>query len=148
MASAGGARRLSISSWPVHAALIVGRDGEFPSLLPLRDKNMQLNENKPHSPRLLPTHDESARLLGKNDTSPSAGMTSAYGDSEGILLSLFCFIVLIPCMLAACAQSIYCVKKRRQDRIERQLLAVSTNPTSRMLVLSEIFKDDGRVSDN
>ncbi len=106
--------------------------------------------NKPHSSRLLlnPIQDESARFLGNNDTSPLAGMTSTDSQSDGIWLTVVCFVVLIPCLLAACAQSIYCVKKSRQDRIERQVLAVSTNPASRMLVLNEIFKDDGRVSDN
>lgn len=96
------------------------------------------NANEPHS---------SLRLLVNNDTSLSAGTPSTGWQSEGFLLSIFCFVIMIPCILAACAQSIYCVKKRRQDRIERLLLAVSTDPTSRMLVLSEIFKDDGRVSE-
>ncbi len=109
-----------------------------------------MHANKPHSARLLlnPIHNESARFLGNNDTSPSAGMTSTDSQSDGIALTVVCFVVLLPCLLAACAQSIYCVKKNRRDRMERQVLAVITNPASRMLVLNEIFKDDGRVSDN
>jgi hypothetical protein len=91
-------------------------------------------------------HNETARLLANNDTSPSVGVTPADWESH-IGLWIVIFLVLIPCMLAACAQSVYSVKKRRRDRIERQLLAVSTNPTSRMLVLREIFKNDSRVSE-
>jgi hypothetical protein len=107
-----------------------------------------MHVNELHSSRLLnPIGNETSLLLENNDTSLSTGMTSAYRQSDGLFLSIICFVILLPCMLAACAQSVYCVKKRRQDRIERQLLAVSTNPTSRMLVLIEIFKNDIRVSE-
>ncbi len=93
----------------------------------------------------MPFHSETARLLANNATSPPAGTTPADLKSE-LGFYIICFIFLSPCLLACCAQSVYCVKKRRRDRIERQLLAVSTNPTSRMLVLSEIFKNNSRVS--
>lgn len=107
-----------------------------------------MHVNELHSSRLLnPIGNETSLLLENNDTSLSTGMTSAYRQSDGLFLSIICFVILLPCMLAACAQSVYCVKKRRQDRIDRQLLAVSTNPTSRMLVLIEIFKNDIRVSE-
>lgn len=119
---------------------------------------MHVNNTPPTRLLLNPIHEESARVLGNNDTSTSTGMTSTDSpagitstDSQsggGIALTIVCFIVLLPCILAACAQSIYCVKKRRRDRIERQVLAVCTNPASRMLVLNEIFKDDGRVRDD
>jgi ubiquitin-conjugating enzyme (huntingtin interacting protein 2) len=59
-------------------------------------------------------------------------------------MPVICFIILAPCLLACVFQSIYSIKKRRKDRIERQLQAVSSNPTSRMLILSEIFKNDIR----
>ncbi len=75
-------------------------------------------------------------------------MRSADWESDGVLVMIMCYYILIPCVLAACAQSAYCAKKRRQDRIERLLLAVSTNTTLRMLVLSEIFKNDSRVSES
>ena len=109
---------------------------------------MIMHVNELHSSRLLnPIGNETSLLLENNDTSLSAGMTSAHRQSDGFILSIVCFVILLPCMLAVCAQSVYCAKKRRQDRIDRQLLAVSTNPTSRMLVLSEIFKNDIRVSE-
>ena len=94
---------------------------------------------------IMHVHNETARLLANNATSPPAGTTPADWKSD-LGFYIISFVFLIPCMLAACAQSVYCVKKRRQNRIEQQLLAVSTNPTSRMLVLSEFFKNDSRVS--
>lgn len=94
---------------------------------------------------IMHVHNETARLLANNATSPPAGTTPADWKYD-LGFYIISFVFLIPCMLAACAQSVYCVKKRRQNRIEQQLLAVSTNPTSRMLVLSEFFKNDSRVS--
>ena len=81
-----------------------------------------------------------------SSTPPAIQQDSDPSGTHGLLLSILCFLIVLPCILASIAQSIYCFKKRRRDRVERQLMEVSTNPTSRMLVLSEIFKNDSRVS--
>lgn len=80
-----------------------------------------------------------------NNITPSEQTTTS-NPENGMLLTIICMLILAPCLMACVAQSIYWVKKKKQDRVDRQLEAVSTNPTSRMLVLSEIFKNDSRVS--
>jgi hypothetical protein len=87
-----------------------------------------------------------------NSTAPAMQQTPAENETPGgeekgaenLLLTILCLMILSPCLLASVAQTIYCVKKRKADRVERQLQEVSENPTSRMLVLSEIFKNDSR----
>ena len=81
-----------------------------------------------------------------NNITPSTEQTTTSNPENGMLLTIICMLILAPCLMACVAQSIYWVKKKKQDRVDRQLEAVSTNPTSRMLVLSEIFKNDSRVS--
>jgi hypothetical protein len=66
--------------------------------------------------------------------------------SSDLVISILCFLIIAPCCLASIGQLIYTCHKRRRARMEQQLLAVSTNPTSRMLILSEIFKNDCHVS--
>jgi len=78
--------------------------------------------------------------IGRNISSNSADTNGAHT----LLLTILCFVLFSPCLLAAVFQSVYCIKKRQRDRVERELEAVSTNPTSRMLVLSEIFKNDSQ----
>ncbi|KAL9191050.1 hypothetical protein ACHAXT_000756 [Thalassiosira profunda] len=97
-------------------------------------------------------HDESnfsqplanATLAQQPGTPPPPPEATNESGKYGILLTVICFVILAPCLLAAVAQTVHCWRKRRRDRVERELLAVSTNPTSRMLVLSEIFKNDSR----
>ena len=81
-----------------------------------------------------------------NNNILSTEQSTTSNPENGMLLTIICMLILAPCLMACVAQSIYCVKKKKQDRVDRQLEAVSTNPTSRMLVLSEIFKNDSRVS--
>jgi len=85
-------------------------------------------------------------LSDNNNITPSIEQTTTSNPENGMLLTIICMLILAPCLMACVAQSIYWVKKKKQDRVDRQLEAVSTNPTSRMLVLSEIFKNDSRVS--
>jgi len=69
--------------------------------------------------------------------------------ADSYLFTLLSFLILSPCVCAFIAQTVYCIKKRKRDRVERKVLEVSTNPQSRMLVLSEIFKNDSRpVTEN
>ena len=84
--------------------------------------------------------------LSDNNITPSTEQSTTSNPENGMLLTIICMLILAPCLMACVAQSIYWVKKKKQDRVDRQLEAVSTNPTSRMLVLSEIFKNDSRVS--
>lgn len=74
----------------------------------------------------------------------AASAEKTYSGSQ-LLVSILCMLILAPCVLATIMQCIYSCKKWRRDRAEREVLAVSTNPASRMLVLSEIFKNDSRV---
>ena len=81
-----------------------------------------------------------------DDTSSPSILNDDTKATNGILLTVMCFLIMAPCVLAGIAQCIYWIKKKKLDRVERQLEVVSTNPRSRMLVLSEIFKNDSRVS--
>jgi hypothetical protein len=80
--------------------------------------------------------------LSSSSTSPP----SISGSTSDLAVTIFCFLIIAPCCLASIGQLIYTCHKRKRARMERQLLAVSTNPTSRMLILSEILKNDCRVS--
>lgn len=66
--------------------------------------------------------------------------------SSNFVVSIVCFLIIAPCFIALILQLMYTCHQRKRARRERQLLAVSTNPTSRMLILSEILKNDCRVS--
>lgn len=88
------------------------------------------------------THYNSSGLPLSSDDAASAEKT--YSGSQ-LLVSILCMLIIAPCVLATIMQCIYSCKKWRRDRAEREVLAVSTNPASRMLVLSEIFKNDSRV---
>mmetsp|Transcript_21746 Transcript_21746/g.38327 ORF Transcript_21746/g.38327 Transcript_21746/m.38327 type:complete len:1039 (-) Transcript_21746:340-3456(-) len=83
---------------------------------------------------------------GETTTTSNQNTSGGSGDdgASTVLLSIVCILIISPCLVASLAQSIYCMKKRKRDRVDRQVEAVGTNPTSRMLVLSEIFKNDSR----
>jgi hypothetical protein len=66
--------------------------------------------------------------------------------SSNFVVTIVCFLIIAPCFVALILQLMYTCHQRKRARRERQLLAVSTNPTSRMLILSEILKNDCRVS--
>jgi len=85
-----------------------------------------------------------------SDSSMPSTRTSPTEDpANSFLYTLMSFLILSPCLLAAVAQTVYCYRKRKHDRLERELEEVSTNPQSRMLVLNEIFKNDSRpVTEN
>ena len=79
-------------------------------------------------------------------SSSSSSSPSISDSTSDLAITIFCFLIIAPCCLASIGQLIYTCHKRKRARMERQLLAVSTNPTSRMLILSEILKNDCRVS--
>ncbi len=56
-----------------------------------------------------------------------------------------CIVILAPCIFACFFQMSYKIKKRRLDRVEREILEVTTNPTSRRMVLDEIFKGSSKL---
>ena len=99
--------------------------------------NLFLNNNNNTTTTQPPLSDDSPSSSILNDDTKA---------TNGILLTVMCFLIMAPCVLAGIAQCIYWIKKKKLDRVERQLEVVSTNPRSRMLVLSEIFKNDSRVS--
>lgn len=78
--------------------------------------------------------------------SVSSGATTAVESDSHFVMTIVCVVIISPCILAVVAQIVFTYQKRKKARIEQQLLAVSTNPTSRMLILSEILKNDCRVS--
>ena len=119
----------------------------------LRGLNAPEIVEEPHQSNLfLNNNDNTTTTLPplSDDTSTSSSSSSILNDdtkaTNGILLTVMCFLIMAPCVLAGVAQCIYWIKKKKLDRVERQLEVVSTNPRSRMLVLSEIFKNDIRVS--
>jgi hypothetical protein len=81
-----------------------------------------------------------------SSSSSSSSSPSISDSTSDLAITIFCFLIIAPCCLASIGQLIYTCHKRKRARMERQLLAVSTNPTSRMLILSEILKNDCRVS--
>lgn len=58
---------------------------------------------------------------------------------------IVCIVILAPCIFSCFFQISYKIKKRRQDRVEREILEVTTNPTSRRMVLDEIFKGSSKL---
>ena len=66
-------------------------------------------------------------------------------ESGSFLFTIIAAIILAPCILAGVAQTIYCYKKSRRDRVERKIDAVSNNPVSRLLVLNELFKNSSKL---
>ena len=97
------------------------------------------------SPSRTTREDSSALVLEQNTTSLLRDKDE-YAENDGLLLTIICALILLPCVVAGVAQCLYWVKQKRTKRNERILEAVSTHPTSRMIVLSEIFKNDSRVS--
>lgn len=95
------------------------------------------------SPSRTTREDSSALVLEQNTTSL---LSKKDEYAENGLLLIICALILLPCVVAGVAQCLYWVKQKRTKRDERILEAVSTHPTSRMIVLSEIFKNDSRVS--
>lgn len=95
------------------------------------------------SPSRTTREDSSALVLEQNTTSL---LSKKDEYAENGLLLIICALILLPCVVAGVAQCLYWVKQKRKKRNERILEAVSTHPTSRMIVLSEIFKNDSRVS--
>ena len=113
------------------------------------NKNMKRNlrgERVAQSDVLPISPQQNNNTIPLSDNNTSLEQTTTSNPENGMLLTIICMLILAPCLMACVAQSIYWVKKKKQDRVDRQLEAVSTNPTSRMLVLSEIFKNDSRVS--
>ena len=84
--------------------------------------------------------------ISSNQSNSTGTATDTGKDGADIILTVLCVLILAPCIFASFGQAIYCIKKRKQDRRERELEEVGTNPNSRMLVLSEIFKNEARVS--
>ena len=84
--------------------------------------------------------------ISSNQSNSTGTATDTGKDGADIILTVLCLLILAPCIFASFAQVIYSIKKRKQDRRERELEEVGTNPNSRMLVLSEIFKNEARVS--
>ena len=109
----------------------------------LRGERVAQSDVLPISPQY---NNNTILVSDNNNITPSTEQTTTSNPENGMLLTIICMLILAPCLMACVAQSIYWVKKKKQDRVDRQLEAVSTNPTSRMLVLSEIFKNDSRVS--
>lgn len=68
--------------------------------------------------------------------------SNAGNDALAIILLIFFFG---PCFLACILQSVYRWRKRRQDRVEREIMEVTTNPTSRRMVLDEIFQGSSKL---
>ncbi len=79
-----------------------------------------------------------------NSTKPAAEtIEETFGDgnkSTDPISLVICIVILAPCIFACFFQMSYKIKKRRLDRVEREILEVTTNPTSRRMVLDEIFK--------
>ena len=109
----------------------------------LRGERVAQSDVLPISPQ---QNNNNNNTISLSDNNTSLEQTTTSNPENGMLLTIICMLILAPCLMACVAQSIYWVKKKKQDRVDRQLEAVSTNPTSRMLVLSEIFKNDSRVS--
>eukprot|EP00985_Skeletonema_marinoi_P021106 scaffold12800_cov202-Skeletonema_marinoi.AAC.3 len=83
-------------------------------------------------------------LNGTSTTTP-ADQTPETKGGDAFLSITLCILVLAPCVLACIFQIAYKIKKRRQDRVEREILEVTTNPTSRRMVLDEIFKGSSKL---
>ena len=106
----------------------------------------QLNMKRSlRGPSRTTREDSSALLLIEQNTTSLLSDKDEYAEN-GLLLTIICALILLPCVVAGVAQCLYWVKQKRKKRNERILEAVSTHPTSRMIVLSEIFKNDSRVS--
>lgn len=82
-----------------------------------------------------------------NSTNPAGDQTiEETGNKPNDPLSLIISIVILaPCFFACFFQMFYKIKKRRLDRVEREILEVTTNPTSRRMVLDEIFKGSSKL---
>lgn len=85
-----------------------------------------------------------------NSTIPAAAdqtieAQTGHGYRGDPLSLIICIVVLVPCVLACFFQMAWKMKKRRMDRVEREILEVTTNPTSRRIVLDEIFKGSSKL---
>ena len=86
--------------------------------------------------------------VNSNSTTPADQTIEARNGQgyQGDPLSLIiCIVVLAPCVLACFFQMAWKIKKRRLDRVEREILEVTTNPTSRRIVLDELFKGSSKL---
>mmetsp|Transcript_8762 Transcript_8762/g.19658 ORF Transcript_8762/g.19658 Transcript_8762/m.19658 type:complete len:829 (+) Transcript_8762:186-2672(+) len=75
---------------------------------------------------------------------PSNEAASAPSTEHSFLLPLLLFLMFLPFIAAAVAQTIYCFKKRQRDRIERELSAMNAHPNGRRLILDVLFKENSR----
>ena len=84
-----------------------------------------------------------------NSTNPTADQTIeeifGQGNERDPISLIISIVILAPCILACFFQISYKIKKRRSDRLEREIQEVTTNPTSRRMVLDEIFKGSSKM---
>ncbi len=79
-------------------------------------------------------------------TNPADQIEAKRGHSGGDALAItLCIILFAPCVLSCIFQAIFRWKRRQQLRVEREILEVTTNPSSRRIVLDEIFKGTSKV---
>ncbi len=71
--------------------------------------------------------------------------TIGQGNQRDPISLIICIVILAPCFFACFFQISYKIKKRRLDRLEREIQEVTTNPTSRRMVLDEIFKGSSKM---
>lgn len=87
--------------------------------------------------------------LNTTDTTieqPAVHAKSNNSNAGNDALAIFLLILFFgPCVLACIMQTVYRWRKRRQDRVEREIMEVTTNPTSRRMVLDEIFKGSAKL---
>ena len=76
---------------------------------------------------------------------PSVHAKSNSNSGNDVLAVFLLILFFGPCCLACIMQSVYRWRKRRQDRVEREIMEVTTNPTSRRMVLDEIFKGSAKL---
>lgn len=86
--------------------------------------------------------------LNTTDTTVEQPTVHAKSNSNAGNDALAIFLLILffgPCFLACIMQSVYRWRKRRQDRVEREIMEVTTNPTSRRMVLDEIFLGSAKI---
>lgn len=86
--------------------------------------------------------------LNTTDTTVEQPAVHAKSNSNAGNDALAIFLLILffgPCFLACLMQTVYRWRKRRQDLVEREIMEVTTNPTSRRMVLDEIFKGSAKL---
>ena len=99
--------------------------------------------------------DHHERLLGADivngtpytfidSTNPVDPIETKSGYNGDVFAITLVIMLTAPCLLACILQIIFRWKKRQQDRVEREILEVTTNPTSRRMVLDEILSGSSK----